>query len=51
MARYCTEGYSIANQHKTRYLFSPSGYSLGEGNGYYQNIWSINAVNYGLVKI
>ena len=44
-----TEGYSIANQHKTRYLFSPSGYSLGEGNGYYQNIYGvINAVNYGV---
>ena len=44
-----TEGYSIANQHKTRYLFSPSGYSLGKGNGYYQNIWGIfNAVNYGI---
>ena len=44
-----TEGYSIANQHKTRYLFSPSGYSLGKGNGYYQNIWGVfNAVNYGI---
>ena len=44
-----TEGYSIANQHKTRYLFSPSSYSLGEGNGYYQNIYGIiNAVNYGV---
>ena len=44
-----TEGYSIANQHKTRYLFSPSRYSLGEGNGYYQNIYGvINAVNYGV---
>ena len=44
-----TEGYSIANQNKTRYLFSPSSYSLGEGNGYYQNIYGvINAVNYGV---
>lgn len=44
-----TEGYSIANQHKTRYLFSPSSYSLGVGNGYYQNIYGVfNAVNYGV---
>jgi len=44
-----TEGFSLANQHKTRYLFSPSGYSINEGSGYYQNIFGVfNAVNYGI---
>ena len=44
-----TEGFSIANQNKTRYFFSPSAYHLEKGAGYYQNIGIFfNAVNVGI---
>lgn len=44
-----TEGFSLANQNKTRYFFSPSAYHLEEGSGYYQNIGIFfNAVNVGI---
>ena len=44
-----TEGFSLANQNKTRYFFSPSAFHLEEGSGYYQNIGIFfNAVNVGI---
>lgn len=34
--------------HNTRYFWSPSGYGLHKGEGYYQNIWVLfNQVSYG----
>ena len=34
--------------HSSRYFFSPSGYGLRKGEGYYQNAWIVfNQVSYG----
>jgi hypothetical protein len=39
----------FANPQATRYLWSPNGYGLKEGEGYYQNIWVLwNQVAYGI---
>ncbi|MFZ1703878.1 MAG: hypothetical protein WAT79_06000 [Saprospiraceae bacterium] len=36
------------NPHSSRYFFSPSGYGLKKGEGYYQNAWIfLNQVSYG----
>lgn len=36
------------NPHATRYLYSPNGYGLRMGEGYYQNLWVMfNQVSYG----
>lgn len=36
------------NPQSSRYLWTPNGYSLKEGEGYYQNIWVLyNQVSYG----
>ncbi len=41
--------YWPANPHSSRYFFSPSGYGLRKGEGYYQNAWIfLNQVSYGL---
>ncbi|MCF6357069.1 MAG: hypothetical protein L3J54_04615 [Draconibacterium sp.] len=37
------------NPQSTRYFWSPNGYGLKKGEGYYQNIWVLwNQVSYGL---
>jgi len=37
------------NPQSTRYLWSPNGYGLKKGEGYYQNIWVLwNQFSYGL---
>lgn len=37
------------NQQSSRYLWSPNGYGLKQGEGYYQNIWVLyNQVSVGL---
>lgn len=37
------------NPNATRHFFSPAGFGLRKGEGYYQNIWIIfNSVNYGI---
>ncbi len=37
------------NPQSTRYLWSPNGYGLNKGEGYYQNIWVLwNQVAYGI---
>jgi hypothetical protein len=41
--------YWFENPHASRYIFSPSAFSVGEGKGYYQNFWIFfNSVNYGV---
>lgn len=41
--------YWPANPQSTRYFFSPNGYGLKKGEGYYQNIWvMINSFAIGL---
>jgi hypothetical protein len=40
--------YWPTNPHSSRYFFSPSGYGLRKGEGYYQNAWVLfNQVSYG----
>lgn len=40
--------YWATNPHSSRYFFSPSGYGLRQGEGYYQNAWIFfNQVSYG----
>ncbi len=39
----------FANPQSTRYFWSPNGYGLKEGEGYYQNIWVLwNQFAYGI---
>ncbi len=39
------------NPQSTRYFWSPNGYGLEQGEGYYQNIWiSYNQVSYGITN-
>ena len=39
------------NPHATRYFFSPNGYGLRKGEGYYQNTWILfNQVSYGFTN-
>jgi len=39
------------NLQSTRYFWTPNGYGLHEGEGYYQNIWVLyNQVSYGFTK-
>lgn len=41
--------YWFPNPQSTRYFWSPNGYGLKEGEGYYQNIWVLwNQFAYGL---
>jgi hypothetical protein len=41
--------YWFPNPQSTRYFFSPNGYGLKKGEGYYQNIWVLmNSVAIGL---
>ncbi|MBK6363506.1 MAG: hypothetical protein IPL63_15205 [Saprospiraceae bacterium] len=43
-----TGTYWPKNPHSSRYFFSPSGYGLRKGEGYYQNAWIFfNQVSYG----
>lgn len=37
--RYKNGKYWFENPQSTRYLFSPNGYGLKKGEGYYQNVW------------
>lgn len=40
--------YWMTNPHSSRYFYSPSGYGLRKGEGYYQNAWIFfNQVSYG----
>lgn len=39
------------NPQATRYFFSPNGYGLKKGEGYYQNVWVMfNQVAYGITE-
>ncbi len=39
------------NPQATRYFWTPNGYGLKQGEGYYQNIWVLyNQVSYGFTK-
>ena len=41
--------YWPSNPHSSRYFFSPSGYGLRKGEGYYQNAWVLfNQLSYGI---
>ena len=41
--------YWFDNPHATRYFYSPNGYNLKAGEGYYQNTWVFfNQVSYGI---
>ncbi len=41
--------YWLENPQSTRYFWSPNGYSLKKGEGYYQNVWVLfNQAVYGL---
>jgi len=43
--------YWFENPQSTRYLWSPNGYGLKKGEGYYQNIWVLfNQVSYGVTN-
>jgi hypothetical protein len=43
------EQYWPKNPYSSRYFFSPSGYGLKKGEGYYQNAWIFfNQVSYGI---
>ncbi len=41
----------FTNPQSTRYFWSPNGYGLKKGEGYYQNIWVLwNQVGYGVTE-
>jgi len=41
----------FANPQSTRYFWSPNGYGLQKGEGYYQNIWVLwNQFSYGITN-
>lgn len=41
--------YWLNNPQSTRYLWSPNGYNLNKGEGYYQNVWILfNQAVYGI---
>ncbi len=41
--------YWFKNPHATRYFYSPNGYNLKKGEGYYQNTWVFfNQISYGI---
>lgn len=43
--------YWFPNPQSTRYFWSPNGYGLKEGEGYYQNIWVLwNQFSYGVTN-
>ncbi len=43
--------YWFDNPQSTRYFWSPNGYSLKKGEGYYQNVWILgNQVVYGITN-
>lgn len=43
--------YWFENPQSTRYLWSPDGYGLKKGEGYYQNIWVLfNQASYGVTN-
>jgi hypothetical protein len=43
--------YWFENPQSARYLWSPDGYGLKKGEGYYQNIWVLfNQVSYGVTN-
>lgn len=43
--------YWLDNPQATRYFWSPNGYSLKKGEGYYQNVWILgNQAIYGLTN-
>jgi hypothetical protein len=43
--------YWFPNPQSTRYFWSPNGYGLKKGEGYYQNIWVLwNQFSYGLTN-
>jgi hypothetical protein len=43
--------YWFDNPQSARYLWSPNGYGLKKGEGYYQNIWVLfNQVSYGVTN-
>lgn len=43
--------YWFDNPQATRYLFSPNGYGLQKGEGYYQNVWVfVNQVSVGITN-
>jgi hypothetical protein len=43
--------YWLDNPQSTRYFWSPNGYSLKKGEGYYQNVWIMgNQAVYGLTN-
>jgi len=48
-ARMIEDVYWTENPQATRYFWTPNGYGLKKGEGYYQNIWVLyNQVSYGL---
>ncbi len=47
--RYGKGGYWFENPQSTRYFWTPNGYGLKKGEGYYQNVWVLfNQVAYGI---
>lgn len=48
-ARYKNGTYWLDNPQSTRYFWSPNGYNLKKGEGYYQNVWILfNQAVYGI---
>ncbi len=48
-ARYKNGTYWLDNPQSTRYFWSPNGYNLKQGEGYYQNVWILfNQAVYGI---
>jgi len=47
--RYRNGTYWLDNPQSTRYFWSPNGYNLKKGEGYYQNVWILfNQAVYGI---
>jgi hypothetical protein len=48
-AKYKNGTYWLDNPQSTRYFWSPNGYNLKKGEGYYQNVWILfNQAVYGI---
>ena len=49
MSEADSNGFAIDYHNSTRYLLSPSGYSLKKGQAYYENVWIFwNSFAYGV---
>lgn len=45
---YGTERFAISAPNSTRYIFGPSAIPLQKGEGYYQSLWTLQSLQFGI---